>query len=99
MNELAHGSGQQTASALIRTGRGRLHSITVVTDGTNAVSALDIYDAVTATGKRLIPTAVITTSAIDRIQKIPCDDVEFVDGCYVAVTCVGTVKYTVNYKD
>jgi len=95
--EWAKGSGQQTADALIYTGEGVLHGIIVVTDATNAVT-VNIYDGVTATGTRLIPETVVTTSAVDRIQAIrPPAPVRFYTGIYVDITCSGTAKYVVYF--
>jgi len=90
-------SGQQTTDALITTGQGYFSGIILVTDATNAIT-VDIYDGTTATGTKLIPTTVITTSAIDRIQaiRVPAP-VIFWNGIYVDITCSSTAKYVVYY--
>jgi hypothetical protein len=93
-----YGSGQKTADALIATGPGNFDGIVVVTDGTNPVT-VTIYDSTAASGKQLIPTSVITTSAVDRIRAIGyTTPVRFNTGLYVDITCAGTVKYTVTWK-
>ena len=92
-------SGQQTATATIKSGAGILGQIAVVTDGTNAVT-IDVYDnASAASGTKLMPTWVITTSATDRCQSwdAPGDGVRFMNGLYVVITCAGTVKYIVYW--
>jgi hypothetical protein len=93
------GTGQKTASGLIFTGDGYFAGIIVSTDSANAVT-LDIYDGITATGNKLIPTTTVTTSAIDRVQafKPPGGPVHFITGLYIDVTCSGTVKYVVYLK-
>jgi len=91
-------SGQKTADALIYTGQGYFSGVIVVSDSSDAIT-LDVYDGITATGTKLIPTSVITTSAIDRIQAIkPPAPVIFWTGLYVDITCAGTAKYTVYFK-
>jgi hypothetical protein len=93
----AKSSGQQTADALIYTGSGYFHGIIVSSDSANAIT-VDIYDGTTATGTKLIPTTVVTTSAIDRIQAIkPPAPVLFFNGIYVDITCSGTAKYVVYF--
>ncbi len=59
--EWGRGSGSQTADALIYTGEGVFYGIMVATDATNAVT-VSVYDGTTATGTKLIPTSVVTTS-------------------------------------
>lgn len=96
--EWVYGSGEKTADALIKSGPGNFDGIVVVTDGTNAVT-LDIYDNTAASGKKLIPTTVITTSAADRVRSIGfTNPVKFNTGIYVDITCAGTVKYIVTWK-
>jgi hypothetical protein len=93
------GSGQKTTDALIFTGEGVFHGIIVSSDSTNAIT-VDVYDGITATGTKLLPTTVVTTSAIDRIQAIkpPGGPVKFYTGLYVDITCSGTAKYVVYYR-
>jgi anti-sigma-K factor RskA len=92
-----NGSGSKSASALILDGTGKLHGIVVTTDGTNA-QTVDIYDNTSATGTKLIPTWVVTTSSTDRTQSIGFyPPVNFNTGCYVNVSGSGTVGYVVYY--
>jgi hypothetical protein len=97
--DYVRGSGQQTADALIVTGPGVFHGIIVSTDSTNAVT-VNVYDGITATGTRLLPEFVVTTSSTDRIQAIkpPGGPALFYTGLYVDITCSGTAKYVVYFK-
>jgi len=92
-------SAEKDADAAITSGYGWFHGIIVATDGTNAVT-VDIYDSASATGRKLIPTTVITTSANDRVQAIGYgeEDVYYRLGIYVDITCAGTVGYMVVYN-
>ena len=88
----------QTATANVLTGKGALYGILIATDGTNAVT-LDIYDGTDATGTKLVPQVVITTSATNRSAAIDFGDgVGFGTGIYVVATCAGTVGYTLYYE-
>lgn len=91
-------SEEKTADAAITAGYGYFGGIIVVTDGTNAVT-VNIYDAAAASGRKLIPETVITTSSTDRIQAIGYGptDVYYYTGIYVDITCSGTVTYMVVY--
>ena len=92
-------SGVQTATANVLTGKGALYGILIATDGTNAVT-LDIYDGTDATGTKLVPQVVITTSATNRSAAIDFGEsgVGFGTGIYVVATCAGTVGYTLYYE-
>ena len=92
-------SAEYDDDAAILAEAGWFHGITVITDGSNAVT-VDIYDnASAASGTKLIPTATITTSATDRIQTInPPKRIRVKNGIYVNVTCSGTVGYMVYYE-
>lgn len=89
----------QTATANVLTGKGALYGILIATDGTNAVT-LDIYDGTDATGRKLGPQVVITTSATNRSATIDFGEsgVGFGTGIYVVATCAGTVGYTLYYE-
>lgn len=96
-----NGSGSKTASALIYTGAGSFHGIALATDGTNAVT-VNVYDGLTATGPKLVPTFIATTSATDRTKSFTMSPpVRFNVGLYVEVTPAGagTVAYVTYYTD
>ena len=90
---------EETASAAITAKQGLFHGIAVITDATNAVT-VSIYDnATAASGRELIPTWTVTTSATDRIQTYSISPpVPFYNGCYVSATTSGTVTYMVYYE-
>jgi hypothetical protein len=91
-------SGSKTASAVIYNGAGSLHGIAVSTDGTNA-QTVDIYDALSATGTKLIPTWVVTTSSTDRTQYYGFyPPVRYETGCFVNVSGSGTMAYVVYFS-
>jgi hypothetical protein len=94
-----YSSGEKTAAALITTGPGELAGILVATDATNPVT-LDIYDNTAASGKKLVPTTVIVTSATDRMRQIDFKTpVKFNIGLYVSpVVGGGGFKVVVYYK-
>lgn len=87
-----------TGDALIAVGRGSFRGIIVHTDATNSVT-VDIYDATSATGTKLLSSWTVTTSAVDRVQAIGFSDNEcpFENGIYVDVTTSGTVTYDTYY--
>jgi len=92
-------SDEKTADAAIDTGGGFFYGIEVMTDGTNAVT-IDVYDNTAASGTKLIPTWVVTTSATDRRQtfnRFP--SVPYSTGIYVDITTSGTVKYMLYYRE
>jgi hypothetical protein len=90
-------SGSKTGSALIYTGAASITGIAVSTDGTNA-QTVDVYDALSATGTKLIPTWTVTTSSTDRMQTIGFyPPVKAGTGIYVNVSGSGTVAYEVYY--
>uniref|UniRef100_A0A6M3LP37 Uncharacterized protein n=1 Tax=viral metagenome TaxID=1070528 RepID=A0A6M3LP37_9ZZZZ len=94
----SYSSAEKTASAAIATSSGYLHGIVVITDGTNSVT-VDIYDnASAASGTKLIPQWVVTTSSSNRAQSYSIEPpIKFSNGIYVAVTTSGTVTYMVYY--
>lgn len=96
--EWADPSGEKTADALILSGTGWFYGILVVTDAANAVT-VDIYNNTAASGTKLIPTLVVTTSATDRAQFFaPPFPISCTTGIYVDITCAGAVKYVVYYR-
>ena len=93
-------SGQQTESVAIKASPGVIGQIAIITDGTYAVT-VNIYDnASAASGTKLIPTWVVATSStnLEASWDAPGDGVRFTKGCYVEITCSGTVKYIVYYN-
>ena len=95
---ISRASAVKTESALIHTGGTMFSGILVATDGTNAVT-LDVYDGTTTGGTKIIPQIVIPTSSSNRSFALSIDPGVLVrSGIYVAVTCSGTVGYTVYYK-
>jgi hypothetical protein len=87
-----------TASGIVSAGPGKLTQVIVATDATNAVS-LSFYDnASAASGDKVIPDLVITTSAIDRVQTLPVDGKRFYNGLYVAITCSGPCQVAALHK-
>ena len=99
VRETCYSSDQQSASAAIKASAGYFYGIAVITDATNAVT-VDIYDnASAASGTKLIPTWVITTSSTDRCQSYDAPaPIRVRNGIYVNITCDGTVKYIVYYE-
>ena len=88
-------SADKTASAVVDADNGAFNGILVVTDGTNAVT-LDIYDTnvAVASGRKLVPQITIPTGASNRLFVLSFDPpLPYKIGCYVVVTCVGTVTY------
>ncbi len=86
----------RTSSGLVASGTGILGGVVVATDGTNAVT-LNIYDNTDGSGKKIIPSTVITSSASNRVQAIAVD-LQFNTGVYVTATSSGSFEYTVYYK-
>ncbi len=80
-------SAERKASASTVTGQGLLHRVIVTTDGGNPPT-LNLYDSLTASGTKLIPSIVITTNTIsDRFQSIVFDPpLRFYTGIYVSVS-------------
>lgn len=86
-------SGNFSADALVYIGPGSLFGIAIATDATNAVT-VSIYDNTTNSGKLLVPTFVVSTSATDRVKSFfVYPAIEFKNGVYVDITCAGTVGY------
>jgi hypothetical protein len=93
-------SDEKAADAAITTTSGIFYGIIVATDGTNACT-VSIYDnASAASGTELIPTTVVTSSATDRVQRIPISPgVRYYNGIYVDITLgAGSVGYTVYFS-
>lgn len=89
-----------TGDALIDTGPGFFYGIVVMTDGTNPPT-ISIYANTAASGTKLMPTAVIPTSATDRWRIIPMPaPVPYSIGLYVDITIsAGSMEYTVLYRE
>ena len=89
----------KTASAACVTVPGYLYGIMIITDGTNAVT-VDIYDnASAASGTKLIPSWIITTSATNRMQTLTLPNPVAADnGIYVNTSTSGTVAYMIYYR-
>jgi|WetSurMetagenome_2_1015567.scaffolds.fasta_scaffold31242_4 hypothetical protein len=80
------------------TGAGYLYGIVFVTDGSNAL-ACDVYNALSATGTKLVPT--LQMAASPRIQTLNFDPpIPYSLGVYVDVTVAGggTIAYMVYYR-
>lgn len=87
-----------TADAAAVTGAGFLYGVVIVTDGTNAPT-IAMYDALSATGTKLVPDLVLT--ATPRVQTLSLDPaLAFNLGVYVDVTVGGggTIAYMVYYR-
>ena len=96
---VCQGSAEKSADASIFDGAGYILGIMMATDGTNDVT-VDIHDnATSATGKNLIPTTVMTTSASNRSTAIAFDPpIAYYNGIYVNITTSGTCSYTVSFQ-
>ena len=90
-------SGLKTADALIRTGKGILAGVQIITDGTNDAT-LVIYDGVTAAGDVLFKMTVTGTDDAIPVN-LPIDGVYASTGLYADVTvAAGTVGYIVYFR-
>jgi hypothetical protein len=93
-------SATQTASALITTNAANFHGITVITDGTNAVT-VDVYGNTSAAVPKLIPTWLVTSSATDRAQTYSIyPPIRSESGIYVNISVAGggSASYMVYYQ-
>jgi hypothetical protein len=90
----------KTASAVCVAVPSYFYSIMVTTDGTNAVT-VNIYDnASAASGTKLIPSWVVTTSASNRVQTLSMNPpVPASNGIYVDTSTSGTVAYMLYYRN
>lgn len=97
-NAMADATAEKDADALIATGYGYFRGIMIITDGTNAVT-VSIYDNTAASGRELIPTWTVTTSATDRAQAISFakEELYYYVGIYVDITTSGTATYMIYY--
>lgn len=90
-----------TADAAVTTGTGYLKKIIVHTDATNACT-LAVYDNTAASGRKLLSSWLVTTSATDRNQSISFDghDNPYATGIYVDITVGGggTCTYDVYFE-
>jgi hypothetical protein len=91
----------QTASAAILSMRGYFHGITVMTDGTNTTT-VDVYDNTAGSGRKLIPTWIVPSSATNRAQTYNLSPpVPVSKGIYVVVSVAGagTCSYMAYYSN
>lgn len=87
-------------AALIDTGAGFFYGIVVMTDGANPPT-ITVYANTAASGTKLMPTAVVPTSATDRWRIIPMPaPVPYSIGMYVDITIsAGSMEYTTLYRE
>jgi hypothetical protein len=92
-------STEKNADSLIVTGQGEVSGIIIQSDGVNNIT-MTVYDNTVTGGRKLTPEMIITTSASNRTHFIGFRKGEcpFNKGIYVEITCVGALKYTVNYE-
>jgi hypothetical protein len=92
-------SEEKTGSGLIVEGSGEVVGIEIITDGTNAVT-MTLYDNDEASGKKLTPGYIISTSATNRTHFIGYRTGEkvFKTGVYVTISTDGTVTYIITYE-
>jgi hypothetical protein len=92
-------SALKTADApAIHTGACWLYGIVVATDGTNAVT-FKTYDALTATGTKVHPDWIATTSSTNRMAVLSFDPpLELQTGLSVDITTAGTATFVVYYR-
>jgi len=92
-------SATKTADALIHTGAGYFYGFVVKTDGTNAVT-FAIHDALTATGTRIGPDFICSTSSTNRTCVFGTGlAVPFSTGLYINITSDDlTPDYTIFYR-
>ena len=93
-------SATKTADAAISTTPGYFHGIVVTTDATNACT-VKIYDNKSAaSGDKLIPDWIVTTSATDRAQSYSISPpVRYGQGIYVDITTDGACSYMVYFNN
>ena len=91
-------SAAKSADALITTGPGYFHGITITGDGTNVIT-VDIHNGTTTDGEKIAPTihciqsASVKTCTYGAYPPIYCNV-----GQYVNITTTGTIEYTVLYS-
>ena len=95
------GSGQKTASAVIKSAEGELDGI-IISGLAAAAGTIALYDsASTASGDQLIPTISLIASTVNDRQIVIMfpKPVHFFNGCYLSITTTaGTVNVVVYYK-
>jgi hypothetical protein len=89
----------KTADALIHTGAGFFYGFACLTDGTNSVT-FDIYDNTEASGTKLAPSMICTTSASNRVCVFGTGlGVPFNTGLYIDITSSdATPDYVIYYR-
>ena len=98
-DEFAGYSATKTGDALIHTGTGFFYGFACLTDGTNSVT-FDLYDNTEASGTKIAPSLICTTSSSNRVCVFGSDvPIVFNTGLYVDVTSSDTTPdYTIYYR-
>jgi len=98
-DDYMNASAVKTTDAQILAGAGYCYGVFFTTDATNDVT-VDIYDSLTATGTKIVPQFIVTTSANSRAAAVSFDPpVEVSTGIFVDITLgAGTVSYVVYYR-
>jgi hypothetical protein len=89
-----------TADQLIDTGAGYFYGFVCQTDASNAVT-FKIYDALSATGTRIGPDMICSTSASNRTCVFGTGlGVPYSTGLYIDITlAAGTTSYQIFYRE
>lgn len=97
--EIINQTDDYTADAAVLTSWGNFYGMILATDGTNPVT-INIYDnASAASGDKLIPQTVITTSSTERATAISFNPpLRFNNGIYVDITTSGAVTYKIYHN-
>ena len=91
-------SAAKSADALITTGPGYFHGITITGDGTNAIT-VDVHNGTTTGGEKIAPTIHCIQSASVKTCTYSVDPAVYCGtGQYVNITTAGTIEYTVYYS-
>lgn len=88
-------SGLQTTDGIVASGRNRLNTVTLISDGTNACSVI-IYDGVSAAGTVLAKASIGAASLKSTEQLTYVNPVITETGIYADVTGTGAA-YIVTY--
>lgn len=91
----ARSSGLQTTDGIVASGRNRLNSITLISDGTNACNAV-VYDGITAAGTVLAKISIGASSLSTSAYQAFVIPVITETGIYVDVTGTGAA-YIVTF--
>lgn len=90
-------SKKLTASGTVFTGKGCVVGFLIGKDGVNDPS-VTIYDGTDNTGTEIVPTATYDASALGIDGAMPCVRIRCQTGCYVAISCQGTVEVVIYFK-